>query len=298
MAADARGRADVVGVEAVSAASISVAGLFVYPLKSAAGIALEEMPLDDIGPRFDRRWMVIDDRGRFISQREVPRLAVIGTSINGDRPNEPELLLTAARRVPLVVSPPSPGSTRMSATVWDDVVDVVPIGDVADAWLAGVLGVSCRLVYFPDDSVRLADRAFSPLDRRIGLADGFPLLIVGQESLDDLNARLCERGHPALPMNRFRPNIVVRGAAPFAEDEWREISIGAGAAPVGLSIVKPCARCSITTVDQASGVRGKEPLATLATYRRGADGSVLFAQNAIHDRTGVLRVGDPIRVFK
>jgi uncharacterized protein YcbX len=287
-----------VGGEAVNAAAIRVAGLFIYPLKSAAGIAVDEMPLDHIGPRFDRRWMVIDEGGRFISQREVPHLALIGTSINGDRPSEAELVLTASGRIPLVVTPPGSAAARMSATVWDDAVDVVRIGDVADAWLSNVLGVSCRLVYFPDDSGRIADRAFNPLGRPIGFADGFPLLIVGEESLDDLNGRLRERGHAALPMNRFRPNIVVRGAAPFAEDEWREVAVEGEASAIGLSIVKPCARCAITTVDQSTGVRGKEPLATLATFRRGANGSVLFAQNAIHDRTGLLRVGDLIRVLK
>jgi MOSC domain-containing protein len=298
VAAHAGGGADVVGRQAVSDASIRVAGLFIYPLKSAAGIALDAMPLDDIGPRFDRRWMVIDARGRFMSQREVPRLALIQTSVAGPSPADAVLVLTTPGRAPLAVSSPDPGAERMSATVWDDTVDVIRIGDVVDAWLADVLEVPCRLVYFPDESIRIADRAFNPLDRPIGLADGFPLLVVGQESLDDLNGRLRERGHAPLPMNRFRPNIVVRGAAPFAEDGWRELVVGPETAAIGLSIVKPCARCSITTVDQATGVRGKEPLATLATYRRGPDGSVLFAQNAIHDRTGVLRVGDSVRVLE
>jgi uncharacterized protein YcbX len=276
----------------VSTPSIHIAGLYIYPLKSGAGIPLDVMPLDELGPRFDRRWMLIDDDGRFISQRERPRLALIRTALHG-----PELTVSAIGHGSLVVPVHDATAARRSATVWDDTVDVLPIGEEADRWFGEVLEVSCRLVYFPDDSVRLAERAFNPLGRPIGFADGFPLLVLGQESLDDLNARLQLRGRAALPMNRFRPNIVVQGAPPYAEDDWRLVEIG-GERAVRLSIVKPCARCSITTVEQATGERSKEPLAMLATYRRGPDGSVLFAQNAIHDRTGVLRVGDPVRVLE
>src|SRR5581483_2666140 len=128
--------------------------------------------------------------------------------------------------------------------------------------------------------------------RRVGFADGFPLLVLNNASLDDLNARIEARGHAPLPVNRFRPNIVFGGTAPYAEDRWTRIAIGN---EVRLSIVKPCARCAITTTDQTTGVREKEPLATLATFRRLPNGSVVFAQNAIHDAPGTIRVGDAVR---
>ena len=131
----------------------------------------------------------------------------------------------------------------------------------------------------------------------VALADGFPLLLISKPSLADLNERLVARGHEALPMNRFRPNLVVDGGQAFAEDSWKEIQVG-GNGGVRFSIVKPCARCSTTTVDQATGVRGKEPLATLATYRRGEDGSVFMGQNAIHDRAGTIRIDDEVRVLR
>ena len=273
----------------MSAGDIHVSGLFVYPLKSARGIALDTMTLDERGPRFDRRWMLVDEDGRFISQREVPRLSRVVTSLE-----DGDLSVSAPGRWPFVVLAPT-SSERVPVVVWDDTVDAIPVGEEADAWFAETLGVRCRLVFFPDDGVRVAERAFNPEGRPIGFADGFPLLVVGEASVAELNTRIVARGGSALLMNRFRPNLVVEGAPPYAEDTWREIEVG-GDYGVRLAIVKPCARCAITTVDQATGVNGKEPLATLATYRRSARGDVMMGQNAIHDAPGVIRVGDSIRV--
>ncbi len=267
-----------------------VSQLYVYPLKSAAGISLQTMEVDPLGPHLDRRWMLVDETGRFISQREMPRLALLRTSLDGSR-----LSVSAPNVPPLTVPEPDAAADCMCVTVWNDVVDALPIGVETDAWFSEALETPCRLVFFPDSSVRVADRAYNPEGRHVGFADGFPLLILGASSLADLNARLTNRGHSPLSVNRFRPNIVVAGAAPYAEDGWRRIALGEG---ISLSIVKPCARCAITTVDQATAVRGKEPLTTLAAYRRGSDGSVFSAQNAIHDRPGVVRLGDSVRVLE
>jgi len=269
-----------------------VSALFRYPLKSAAGIAVETLELDDVGAHLDRRWMLIDEAGRFISQREETRLALIRTALEGDR-----LTVSAPGAATYVIPDHDDSAPRERVTIWDDTVDAVSIGGEADEWFCEVLRTHCRLVYFPLDTIRLAERAYNPDGHRVGFADAYPLLVVGASSLADLNTRLAARGHDALPMNRFRPNIVIDGAESYAEDSWRRIAIGE-TNPVSVSIAKPCARCAITTTDQATAVRGKEPLATLATYRRGADGSVYFAQNAIHDRPGVLHVGAVVSVLE
>lgn len=266
---------------------IHISGLYIYPLKSARGISVDAMPLDTLGAAFDRRWMLIDDDRRFISQRERSRLALIATSLDDGK-----LTVGAPNHGSFRVPSAELSAPRMKVTIWDDVVDAIRVGDEADAWFSDVLETSCRLVYFPADTARVAERVFNPDEKLVGFADGFPLLIMSEASLADLNARLAARGREALPMDRFRPNVVVDGASAYAEDSWKTIE----AAGIRVSIVKPCARCSITTVDQATGIRGKEPLATLATYRRGPDGSVYMAQNAIHDKPGVLRVGDEISI--
>jgi uncharacterized protein YcbX len=271
---------------------MNVSALNVFPIKSARGISMNVMTLDLFGVRHDRRWMLIDDDARFISQREKPRLALIVTALDDD-----QLTVCAPDHPPFRVPHVDASAPRIKATIWDDVVDVVPVGGDADAWFSDALDTRCRLVYFPDDSIRVADRAYNPQGRLVALTDGFPLLLISESSLSDLNERLSARGRETIPMNRFRPNLVVGDAEAFAEDSWREIQVG-GDGGVRLSIVKPCARCSTTTVDQATGVRGKEPLATLATYRRGEDGSVFMAQNAIHDRAGTIRMGDEIRVLR
>lgn len=276
--------------ESENESAIRVSGLYVYPLKSARAISMVAMTLDVLGPCFDRRWMLVDARGRFISQREEPRLALVSTALR-----ECSLTVSAAGHESFRIPPHDPSAPRTPSAIWDDVVDTIAIGDDADEWFSAVLESPCRLVFLPDDSLRLADHDFNPDARRVGLADGFPLLILGEESVADLNERIRARGRPAVAMSRFRPNIVFRGAEPYAEDTWRTIDVG-GDDGVRLSIVKPCARCAITTVDQDTGMSGKEPLATLATYRRAADGSVLIAQNAIHDGAGVIRIDDGVRV--
>jgi MOSC domain-containing protein len=263
---------------------VYLSGLHIYPIKSAGGISLEAWEVDERGLHHDRRWMLVDASGRFMSQRRFPKMALIGVRI------EPDFLLVEAPEMPpLEVPLLPPPANRMLAQVWSDLVEVSTVGGDADRWFGEYLGVSCTLVHLPDESIRPVDPAYGGARDRVGLADGFPFLLISEASLADLNVRL-ER---PVPMNRFRPNLVVGGCEPFAEDDWRSVRIGS----ITLRAVKPCARCTITTVDQETAATGKEPLRTLARFRR-AGNKVLFGQNLIHDTTGTLRVGDPVEVVK
>lgn len=253
----------------------------VHPLKGAAGVALSAVALDRFGPRHDRRWMAVDDDGVFLSQRNTPALALVGTVVDGDT-----LTLTAPGLAPLRVPA---GRTPRRVRVWRDDVDALDCGDDAAAWLRAALGESARLVHLPDDGERVVDPSYARPGDRVAFSDAFPFLVIARASLDDLNARL----DAPIPMDRFRPNLVIDGAAPYAEDRWRRIRVGS----VELDVVKPCARCVVTTTDQRTGERGKEPLRTLATYRR-REGHVWFAWNAIHRTGTALRVGDPVEVLE
>jgi uncharacterized protein len=262
---------------------IHLSGLYVYPIKSCGGIAVEELDVDERGLRHDRRWMLVDEANQFISQRELPRMALIGVRI------DPDGLVVRAPGMPSLQVPfLPPDGNLLRARIWDDVVETLPVGGGADRWFERFLGVRCRLVYLPEGSLRPVDPDYGRADDQVGLADSFPFLLISEGSLAELNARLQR----PLPIDRFRPNLVVGGCAPFAEDGWRVVRIG----PITLRVVKPCARCAITTVDQRTAARGKEPLRTLATFRRSGT-KVLFGQNLVHDETGIMRTGDPVEVI-
>jgi uncharacterized protein len=260
----------------------SLSDLCVYPIKSCGGIAVDEWEVDERGLRHDRRWMLVDETGCFISQRELPRMALIKVRIESDG-----LVADAPGMPSLQVPFRPPDGKPLLARVWDDFVETQTVDD--DNWFSEFLEVGCKLVYLPDESVRPVDAAYAEPGDRVGLADGFPFLLISEASLADLNARLEE----PLPMNRFRPNLVVGGCEPFAEDGWRGVRIG----KLTFRVVKPCARCTITTVDQESATKGKEPLRTLARFRR-AGNKVLFGQNLIHDQRGTLRIGDPVEILQ
>ncbi len=269
-----------------------VTGLYVYPIKSCAGIALENAQLDARGIVYDRRWMVVSDdeqeRGLFLSQRELPQMALIQPALSD------ETLIVRAPRLPELWLPLTPPANAKSVTaiVWDDTCLAYDEGDEAAGWLTRHLGVPARLVRMADAFVRPVDPQYASAGAQTAFSDGYPALITAQASLDDLNARLAARGKAAVSMLRFRPNIVIGGCAPYAEDGWQRVQIGA----VAFDIVKPCKRCAITTVDPASGSipDREEPLATLAAYRRGPRGGVLFGQNAVHRALGKLALGDRV----
>jgi len=260
--------------------SIRLTGLNIYPIKSARGIPLDASPVDEFGLRYDRRWMVVDESGVFLSQRSHPRLALVAPALRDGT------LEVTAPGMPQLELPLHPSQTvTTQVRVWDDVCLATWLGEPAAHWFSEFLGTGCSLVYMAETVIRPADPTFAPPPARVSFADGFPFLIISQESLADLNGRLS---HP-LPMNRFRPNLVVAGGEAFAEDSWKKIEVGG----VRLRMVKPCGRCVVTTTDQATAARGTEPLRTLATYRK-VDGEVTFGQNAVHESTGGLRIGDPV----
>lgn len=259
---------------------IKVTGLFRYPIKSCAGISLDSAVLDHRGIEYDRRWMVVDATGTFRTQRELPRMALIHPIIAHDG-----LTLTAEGMPDMAVRLTASGS-RLTVGVWNDEVEAIDQGEGVAEWLTRFLAEPLRLVRFDEAQDRRVEPAYAvrPGDQ-VGFADAYPLLIANEASLAELNTRLAE----SLPMKRFRPNIVVSGAEPYAEDRWGRLRVG----EVVIAVVKPCARCAVTTVNPVTAEKGREPLSTLASYRR-AVGGVMFCENAIHLSNGVLRVGDEV----
>jgi len=269
--------------ELVSTTSISE--LNNYPIKSCAGISLEVAEIGPRGIQGDRALMVVDWEGRFITQRQQPRMALIKPEINEDGS-----LTVKAPEMPAMVIAANDKGKRGEVVIWRDTCIAVDQGDAPAEWFSAFLGLACRVVSMPEDYVRRVDPRYARREQdQVGFADGYPFLLIAEASLVDLNARLQ---HP-LPMNRFRPNIVVKGTLPYAEDTWRKIRIG----QVTFDVVKACARCPIPTTDQATATRGKEPLKTLATYRHATRG-VVFGQNLIHANTGKIRLGDTVEVLE
>lgn len=267
-----------------------ISELTVYPVKGCAGVPLAEAELDEFGVRHDRRWMVVRPDGDFVTQRSTPSLALLGTALEA---YALVLRSTAAGEVRVPLAGPGPDAPTRQVHIWNDVVEAVDAGDEAAAFVQrhlGPDGAGVRLVYMPGSTLRQVSPEHARPGDRVSFADGFPLLVVAQQSLDELNRRLDE----PVPMHRFRPNVVVDGApSPHDEDGWRRIRLGS----VPCDVVKPCARCVVTTVDQATAAVGREPLRTLAEYRRW-DGLVWFAQNVIHRATGSVAIGDDVVVLE
>ena len=247
--------------------------IWVYPVKGAAGISVSEWPLDELGLVHDRRWMVVDDEGHFRSQRTDPTLCRVAPAIVGDA-----LRLEAPHMQPLTL--PLEGATEWTTRevrVWSDDV-LARASKEGSEWFADFLHGPCTLVYMPGSAARACDPRIAR-GSRVGFADAFPLLLISLESLADLNSRL-ER---PVPMNRFRPNLVVGAGASYAEDDWTEFRVDG----LEFRAVKPCVRCVVTTVNQSTGEAGIEPLRTLSTYRRGESG-VTFGQNVVHLERGTI----------
>ena len=263
---------------------LRLTALNIYPIKSARGIPLQQSEVDEFGLQYDRRWMVVDETGTFLSQRSHPRMALIIPSILGDG-----MLRLNARAMPPMATPLDPvPAVRTQVRVWNHVCSAIWVGERPAQWFTEFLGTPCSLVYMPDDTVRPANPAFAPQGTRVSFADGYPFLLISEESLADLNGRLPR----PVPMDRFRPNLVVAGGAPYAEDRWTRIGVGG----LAMRVVKPCFRCVVTTTDQATSERTPEPLRTLATYRK-VNGEVMFGQNVIHENSGRVRVGDSVEVI-
>lgn len=263
--------------------------LFIYPIKSLAGISCEYFDVTDRGARADRRWMLVDERGRFISQREWPQLCLFGLTLS-EGGFEVRAHIGSAQqgevRIPYAVE----SGQTVRVDVWSDSVQAIAASSDINAFFSRALSMNCRLVFMPDMSHRTVDRAYATNGELTSFADAYPLLLVGSASLDALNKRLHESNELAIGWDRFRPNIVVATEQAHCEDEWAEFVMG----DVQASGVKLCSRCVLTTINQEDGSKGKEPLRTLSTYRN-MGGKVMFGQNVIASE-GKVRVGDALVV--
>jgi uncharacterized protein YcbX len=258
----------------------------IYPVKSLAGISLQEAKIETRGLQYDRRWMITDKQGKFFTQRELPKMATIKTSIADDG-----LKLEAVGHGGINVGFGPLARAEQIVAIWDDMPKALKYENRVNEWLTRVLETDCQLVYMPDDFRREVDPNFAVADDIVSFADAYPFLVISEESLKDLNGKLEQQ----LPMNRFRPNLVVSGSDAFDEHNWRKFSVGENI----FFGVKPCKRCVITTIDQQSGeFTGKEPLKTLATYR-GVPGGVIFGENLLSENSGgTVRIGDEVKVIE
>ncbi|GAU67340.1 hypothetical protein SSP35_04_04280 [Streptomyces sp. NBRC 110611] len=263
-----------------------------YPVKSLAGSDPGEAVVEPWGLAGDRRWLLVDAENGQLTQRQQPTLALA----RAEELPDGVLRVTAPGMPPLTVEVPGSGGRTVPVEVWKDVVEAVPAGAAAAEWFSGFLGVECRLVHLDaPEKRRPVDPEYARPGDTVGFADGFPLLLTAASSLDALNSLVAQGDHAdegPLPMNRFRPNVVVDGTAPWAEDGWRRVRIG----EVEFAVVKPSARCVVTTTDQYTAERGKEPLRTLARHRRFGD-RLVFGQNLIPRTTGTIRIGDPFEIL-
>ena len=262
---------------------IRVSQLVIYPIKSCRGVEVDRAMVGATGFEHDRRWMLVGDDGKFLSQREHHQLALVRVQLDRDR-----LRLDAPGLPPLDVAVDGGVGPSSRVQVWDDECGAVSEGDDAARWFSRHLGCSARLVRMVSDDARPLGSSTAQPGDRVSFADGFPFLLLSTASLDGLNRRLPL----PVPMDRFRPNIVVDGCEAHAEDGWHRVRIG----EVPFRFAKPCARCVITTVDQMTGERGREPLRTLSTYRT-RDRQILFGQNLVHEGRGPIRIGDPVAVL-
>jgi hypothetical protein len=265
---------------------LTVQAIHIYPVKALHGLFLPQAAVEPWGLAQDRRWMVVQPDGRFLTQRDLPEMARVLAEVRPDG-----LTLRQDGAEAIRIARPGEGAIRRQVSVWRDEVPALDAGAAAASWLSAALGTACGLVYLDDPTARPVDPAYGLPEDRAAFSDGFPLLLASEASLEALNAELAE----AIPMSRFRPNVVISGAPPWAEDRWRRIRIG----KVSFRVVKPCSRCVVTTVDQETGQRPDrtEPLKTLARLRK-APGGVMFGQNLIPDGSGEIAIGDKVELVE
>ena len=270
-----------------------LSGLFIYPVKSLRGLAVDAAGIDPLGVIGDRRFLVVDESGRFLTQRTLPAMARIAATLCRD------LLTLSAEGAGAVnvARAPDPAAELRTVSVWkSEGLQAEDCGAEAAGWLSDFLHTPCRLVRAGGAFQRPMRKPAAGPGDRLAFADGDPLLVVSEASLADLNRRLATHGDKAIPMDRFRPNLVIAGCGAFAEDTWVRFRVGSITFRAG----GPCARCVVTTTHQLTGQRGKEPLHTLASYRRDVarPGDVNFGQNLIHEtKTGTLRVGEKVELL-
>ncbi|MDH7605437.1 MAG: MOSC domain-containing protein [Melioribacter sp.] len=260
--------------------------IYIYPVKSLSGISLQKSEVTERGLKYDRRWMLIDQNNMFITQRKYPKMALIKVDLEND------LLIFTHKlnnelqfKIPIEIE----DGKLKNVAIWDDYVTALHFSEEADEWFSNVLNLKCKLVYMPDNVKRNVDKKYATRNEIVSFADAFPFLIIGQESLNDLNSRLKEK----LPMNRFRPNFVFTGGNAYDEDKWKSFKIG----DVAFYPVKPCSRCVITTINHDTAEKSDEPLKTLSTYR-AINNKVMFGQNLLHEGEGIIRINDELKILE
>lgn len=253
-----------------------------YPVKSLAGISVSRWPVTKTGLQYDRKWMLVDNAGQFLSQRKLPQMALIKTALTGNH-----LILSASGMEKLSLPLTQADGEAIISTIWRDQCEAISVSREAGQWLSSFLNHDCRLVYQPDEMIRQVDPHYGRQTDIVAFSDGFPFLIISENSLNSLNREMQLN----LSMARFRPNLVISGCPAYAEDTWREISIGA----IDFRLPKPCSRCVIPTIDPETTQTGKEPLRTLNRTRKWQN-NVYFGQNALHNQCGTLTVGDTVNV--
>jgi uncharacterized protein len=260
---------------------LTLTEIWIYPIKSLGGIRLTASKVMPKGLQYDRRWMLTDESGVFMTQRVHPRLALFKTRLS-----DTHLTISYKEKsIEVLLNPVS--KINQQVTIWDDAVTAFEVDEEVSKWFSDHVGINCKLVYFPEQNARPVDPLYKVNDEHVSLADAYPFLIIGQSTLDDLNHRLAQ----PVPMNRFRPNFVFTGGDAFEEDTWRNFSIG----KTRFVGVKPCARCILPTTDQETAVRSAEPIKTLSIYRK-RENKIYFGQNLVALDNDEIKVGDKIKI--
>ncbi len=263
--------------------NLTIHSLHVYPIKSCRGIDLQTAELVETGIKYDRHWMLVDELGNFLSQRQLPQMAAISCQIS-----DQSLIVTTDNEEPLEVALEQTAKGFKSVKIWNDECKAGVVSKQASAWFSKVLGQSCELVYLPESEKRQVDTRYAEPGQIVGFADGFPLLIVSLASIDLLNEKLEQK----VSIDRFRPNIVIDGCAAHAEDDWHQIAID----DIVIQLAKPCSRCVIPSIDQHSSEKHPTILKALASYRR-SENMIFFGQNGLHNRNGMLTTGQVIQLI-
>jgi uncharacterized protein len=263
---------------------LALSEIYIYPVKSLGGISVNSAIVEERGLKYDRRYLLVDENNMFMTQRDYPRLAFLKLSFseNGFK------VLNTQNNSYTSIPFESDSKENISVTIWDDVCSAVRVSKELDDWFLKAINKKCSLVYIPDNEKRIVEKKYINDEHIVSFADAYPYLIIGQSSLDDLNARL----ENPIPMNRFRTNFVFTGGNPFEEDNWSDFKIG----NVDFKAVKPCARCVITTTNQDTAERSSEPLKTLSEYRK-INNKVMFGMNLVCKQTGSISVGNKIEII-
>jgi uncharacterized protein YcbX len=264
---------------------LQLSEIFIYPIKSLGGISISSAVVTDRGLQYDRRWMLVDEQGDFMTQRINAQMALLQVEVV----DEGLKVYHKKKNTSIVIPFQSQTEETTMVNVWSDRCRAQVVNRDVDEWFSDLLSTNCRLVYMPERTRRRVDGRYARNQEITSFSDAYPFMIIGQSSLDDLNSRLEEK----LPINRFRPNFVFTGGVPFEEDSWAHFSIN----DILFYGVKLCARCVVTTINQDEGKAGKEPLKTLATYRM-SNHKIYFGQNLLHQGAGKIQVGDSIKILE